>query len=96
MLEIHTEDLNECETFQSMRDCDTVYGKCRNTEGGFECECKNGSVDVSSDVRNRPGRQCRGQSSSCLLINYVVIIAKLGWKIVLPAFTIKHFSTLGD
>ena len=54
-------DVNECST-RSLHDCDVNLAQCSNTMGGFLCRCREGTSDVSSDVENRPGRQCRGKS----------------------------------
>nr|XP_054751328.1 uncharacterized protein LOC129257098 isoform X2 [Lytechinus pictus] len=49
-------DLNECVSRED-NDCDdNAY--CINTEGSFTCQCREGFIDISLNIRDRPGKRC--------------------------------------
>uniref|UniRef100_A0A913I4D2 EGF-like domain-containing protein n=1 Tax=Strongyloides stercoralis TaxID=6248 RepID=A0A913I4D2_STRER len=55
---------NEC--FSGNNDCAKDGGICEDTPDSYLCRCTHGYLDVSYDIKNRPGRKCKRLIDECL------------------------------
>ncbi|KAI1731796.1 calcium-binding EGF domain-containing protein [Ditylenchus destructor] len=57
----------ECDN-PSLNDCDSPdRAICTDTDDGYLCRCRQGYLDISPNIANRPGRLCKQLTNECAL-----------------------------